>query len=200
MVRLSCPRSAKDGIWVVGFRSKQRSIEVDAVKFEAYIREEGLDDVVKARGDAKATDKPGREVYSRCAKTLLKVGNGGKDGHDVVLGLRLEIVPETNPYLVTAGDPLTFRVLFDKTSLAKGLVTARCRTEPTHTVSARTDDAGRVTLKLDRAGEWLVKCTHMMKAPEETGMDWESVWASVTFDLDAAKEAVAPAKDALPAK
>jgi len=50
-------------------------------------------------------------------------------------------------------------------------------------VSARTDAAGRVKLTLDRAGAWMVKCTHMVAAPAETGMDWESLWASVTFDI-----------------
>jgi len=40
-----------------------------------------------------------------------------------------------------------------------------------------------VKLTLDREGAWMVKCTHMVAAPAETGMDWESLWASVTFDV-----------------
>jgi uncharacterized GH25 family protein len=174
---------AKDGVHVVVFRSKRRSIELEAAKFEAYLKEEGLDAVAKARAERKETDKKGREVYSRCAKALLLCGDGAKDGFDRVAGLRMEIVPETNPYASAANDELTFRVVFDEKPLANGLVVARSRAEPKHTVSARSGEDGRVKLKLDRAGEWLVKCTHMVVAPEETGMDWESLWASVTFEL-----------------
>ncbi len=173
----------KDGIYVVAFRNKRRSIELEAAKFEHYLREEGLEHVAKIREERKETDKKGREVYSRCAKALIRVGDTAKDGFDRVVGLRCEIVPETNPFAAAPGDALTFRVVFDEKPLEKGLVVARSKAEPDHTVSGRTDAAGRVKLTLDRAGGWMVKCTHMVPAPAETGMDWESVWASVTFDI-----------------
>ncbi len=175
----------KDGVYVVAFRSKRRSIELDAAKFEAYLKSEGLERVAKIRAQRNETGKAGHEVYSRCAKTLLKVGDGAKDGHDRVAGLRLEIVPETNPYVVVAGDELAFRVIFEDKPLADAFVVARSRVETKHVVAARTDAEGRVKLTLDRAGEWMVKCVHMIEAPVETGMDWESLWASVTFELAA---------------
>ncbi len=53
-------------------------------------------------------------------------------------------------------------------------------------VTQRTDGAGRVTLRLPRAGFWLVKAVHMVEAPATTRLDWESYWASLTFDLPAA--------------
>jgi uncharacterized GH25 family protein len=177
----------KDGIYVVGFRSKRRSIELEASKFEAYLKEEGLQRVVELRAERKETQKPGREVYSRCAKALIRAGDGAKDGHDRVLGMRLEIVPETNPYAVEAGAALAFRVVYDEKPLAEALVVARSRAEPKHVVSARTDAEGRVKLTLAKAGEWTAKCVHMVEAPKETGMDWESLWASATFELAAAK-------------
>jgi uncharacterized GH25 family protein len=175
----------KDGVYVVALLSKRRSIEVDAPKFEEYLKEEGLDSVAKLRADRKLTDKPGREVFVRCAKALLHVGAGAAEGHDRVAGLRLEVVPETNPFVVASGAELSFRVLFEEKPLPAALVVARSRAEPKHVVSSRTDGDGRVKLTLDRAGEWMVKCVHMVEAPVETGMDWESLWGSVTFDLSA---------------
>ena len=177
----------KDGVYVLAYRGKRRSIELEAAKFEAYLKDEGLERIVKLRAERKQTDKIGREVYSRCAKALLWVGDGAKDGHDRVVGLRLEIVPETNPYVVAAGATLAFRVVFDDKPLADALVVAMSRDDPKHPVSARSDGEGRVKLTPARAGEWMVKCVHMVEAPAETGMDWESLWASVTFDLAAAK-------------
>jgi uncharacterized GH25 family protein len=173
---------ATDGIYAVVYRSKRRSIELAAAKFEAYLREEGLDHVAKLREERKETEKPGREVYSRCAKALIRAGDAAL-GFDRVAGLRCEIVPETNPFAAAPGDALTFRVVFDGKPLEGGLVVARSNADPKHTVSARTDAAGRVKLTLDREGAWMVKCTHMVPAPAETGMDWESLWASVTFDI-----------------
>jgi uncharacterized GH25 family protein len=173
----------KEGVYVVAYRSKRRSIELEAAKFEAYLREEGLEHVAKLREERKETDKKGREVYSRCAKALLRAGDAASEGFDRVAKLRCEIVPETNPFAAAPGDALVFKVLFDEKPLEHGLVVARSKAEPDHTVAARTDAAGRVKLTLDRAGVWMVKCTHMVAAPAETGMDWESLWASLTFDV-----------------
>jgi len=178
----------KDGVYVVAYRDKRLSIEIEAAKFEAYLKDEGLDAVAKIRAERKETSKPGFEVYSRCAKTLLFVGEGSKEGHDRVAGMRLEIVPETNPYVVPAGSALAFRVVFEDKPLADALVVARNRTSPKGVVSARTDADGRVKLTLERAGEWMVKCVHMVPASkQDTGMDWESLWASVTFETAAAR-------------
>lgn len=176
---------AKDGIYQVAYRGKRLPLRMEAAKFEAYLKEEGLEHVSRLRAERQETDKGVFEVYSRCAKTLLKAGDGAREGHDRIAGLRLEIVPETNPYLVAAGASLTFRVLFEGKPLEKGLVIARSRAEPKHTVAARTDAEGRVRLTLDRPGEWLVKCTHMIAAPKDINMDWESLWASITFELPA---------------
>lgn len=183
---------ADEGIHVVAYRSKRRSIELEAAKFEEYLREEGLLHVVKARADAKQTERPGREVYSRCAKTLIRAGDSAKEGFDRVAGLRLEVVPETNVFSAVAGDEVRFRVEFEKKALAEALVVARSAKEPKHTISARTDAEGRVRLALDRDGAWMVKCVHMLPAPAETGMDWESLWASVTFDILPAPDRSAP--------
>lgn len=178
---------AKDGIYVLGYRGKRRYVELAAEKFEAYLKEEGLDAISKLRAERKHTKKAGREVFSRCAKALLKVGEGAKDGHDRRLGLTVEIVPETNPYLVAAGTECSFLLLRDGKPLADALVVARCRADADHPVSARTDKDGRVRLKLGAAGEWLVKSVVMTEAPADVNADWESIWASLTFELAAAK-------------
>ena len=34
-----------------------------------------------------------------------------------------------------------------------------------------------------RAGVWLVKAVHMAPAPAESGAEWESLWASLTFEV-----------------
>ncbi len=56
------------GVHVVGYRNTPSVIELEAAKFEDYLREEGLDDVSKLRAERGETGKVGRERSSRCAK------------------------------------------------------------------------------------------------------------------------------------
>ena len=32
-------------------------------------------------------------------------------------------------------------------------------------------------------GEWLIKAVHMVDCPEGSGAEWQSYWASLTFEL-----------------
>ena len=131
------------------------------------------------RGQSAAGAK---EVFSRCAKSLLAVGGGSGAGWDRVFGERLELVAEKDPYTLTGGGELPVRLLYEGKPLAGVLVVALQRDRAGAKVSARTDAKGHVRLKLDRAGLWLVKAVHMSPAPAETGADWESFWASLTFE------------------
>jgi hypothetical protein len=57
------------------------------------------------------------------------------------------------------------------------------RSAPSEKLTARSDKEGRVTFRLPRSGMWLVKAVHMIPAPPDTKADWESFWASLTFEL-----------------
>ena len=95
------------------------------------------------------------------------------------LGYRYELIPETNPM---SSSPLRIRVLFEGKSLTDALVTAIHRDDPAIHASARTDSSGRVTLTLPKSGVWLVKSVQMVAAPPGANADWESLWASLTFE------------------
>ncbi len=49
-------------------------------------------------------------------------------------------------------------------------------------LTARSDKAGRVNFTLP-GGVWLFKAVHMVPAARETAAEWESLWASTTFEL-----------------
>jgi uncharacterized GH25 family protein len=171
------------GYLVVGYRSSPSPIELPAEKFEQYLKEEGLEKVSEARVRRGDSEKPSKEIYSRCAKTLLDAGGAGAAGFDRVLGLRLELVAEKSPKKVASAGPMPARLLYEGKPLAGALVFALNRDEPEKRLSARTDGAGRVRFDLPRAGVWLVKAVHMIPAPPESGADWESLWASLTFEV-----------------
>ena len=108
-------------------------------------------------------------------------------GYDRVLGFTLELVPRANPYALRAGGTLPVQVLFQGRPLSGALVVAINADEAERKISARSDSSGRVSLRLGREGAWLVKAVHMVPAPSGSNADWESLWASLTFELPASE-------------
>lgn len=178
LIRVSTP-----GLSVIGYRSQRSSITLEPEKFEKYLADEGLDHVLEIRKSRGERGKPGTEVYSRCAKSLVAVNGTGESGFDRVLGFTVEIVAESNPLKLHAGDPMRVRILHEGKPLAGALVKAIALEDPDNTLFARSGKDGRVSLRLARQGVWLVKAVHMVSAPGETGADWESLWASLTFEI-----------------
>lgn len=169
------------GTWIFVYYSDHASVELEGPKFESYLAEEGLERISRLRAQRGQTAARSREIYSRCAKALVAAGNGPAKGFDRVLGLPLELVPETSPSGLPAGGELPVILLFRGKPLAGALVVAVPHDAPEAKVSGRTGRDGRVRLRLDKKGDWLVKAVHMEPAPAESGADWESFWASFTF-------------------
>ncbi|MGE0478974.1 MAG: DUF4198 domain-containing protein [Phycisphaerae bacterium] len=168
------------GSAVLAYESNRASIELPADQFDAYLREEGLEAIREQRARGAANDKPVREVYSRAAKALLCVGGAGGDGWRRQLGLPIELVPDADP--CAAGDELPIRLCFRGKPAPDQLVIALNRDHPKEPLRARTDANGRVRLKLERGGVWLVKAVIMTAAPPDADAEWESFWASLTFE------------------
>lgn len=162
------------GPFVIAYRSKQSRIELEADKFEAYLAEEGLEEISRLRAERGDTGKPGREVYSRCAKALLGC-------RDRAVGFPLELVAEGDPSDLAPGAVLLVRLLRDGKPLKGALVRAfHAKEEPAH---ARTDADGRARFVVKSPGMWLFNAVHMSPAGAGQDADWESLWASLTLEL-----------------
>jgi uncharacterized GH25 family protein len=173
------------GLYELVYTSNHASVTLDAAKFEKYLADEGLERISALRARRGLSGSPVREIFSRCAKSLIEVGGDPGSGYDRVLGLRLELIPGKNPYTLAPGQELPVRLLYGGAPLANAQVAAISKDQPTKQVAARTDAQGRASLRLDRPGVWLVKAVHMIAAPAPSGADWESIWASLTFALPA---------------
>jgi uncharacterized GH25 family protein len=171
------------GSYVVGYQSRPAPIELEAGKFEAYLLSEGLERVSSLRAARGQSSEPARELFTRCAKSLLAAGTGPSgDAWSTSLGLTLEIVPERDPRRLSVGDEVSFAVLYDGNPLAHALLIGLNRDAHAH-VQLRTDQHGRATLRLGAPGLWLVKAVHMLPLGPGMGGDWESYWASLTFEI-----------------
>ena len=74
-------RVAAPGLVVIGYRSNPSAVELTAEKFNQYLKEEGLDAVAALRASRNATNASAREIFSRCAKSLVLSGSGdGRQG------------------------------------------------------------------------------------------------------------------------
>ena len=172
------------GLHLIAYRSTSVFLELDAEKFESYVRSEGLEGIIDERSRRNERKAAGRELYSRCVKSLLRAGVSGEGpGFDRVLNFPLELVPELNPYGLRAGDELPVRILRHGKPLAGVLVVAYPYEDPARSVQQRSDEKGRIRLPLAQAGPWLVKAVHMERIDNSEEADWESWWASLTFEL-----------------
>jgi hypothetical protein len=161
------------GLRVIGYRSNASSVEQTAEKFNQYLKEEGLDGIAALKSGTKA-----KELFSRCAKSLLLTGPPDAAQGDRRLGFTLELVAEKNPYALGAGEELPVRLTYENRPLAGALVVAMNRLNPLEKQSARTGADGRVRFKLRSGGMWLIKSVHMVPSSAE----WISYWASLTFE------------------
>ncbi len=168
--------------WLV-YRSAPRELRLDAKAFESYLNEEGLEHVVAQRATSKQSHAPGREQYSRNAKTLVTV-QGQTAGFDRSVGLPLEIILESDPAKALAQSSLSLRVLLDGQPAPGLLVQAwRQGVSKKQSLAVRTGSDGRLQLPVAAPGVWLIGTVFMKAAPAGSEHDWESEWSTLTLAL-----------------
>ncbi len=176
-------RVAENGVLVIGYSSNPSAVEVPADTFNQYLKEEGLEAIAATRARRGETGARAKELFSRCAKSLVLAGSPGEARGDRPLGFTLELVAERNPYALRPGQDLPVRLTYENHPLPGALVVAINRLNPAEKLSARTDSDGRVRFRLRRDGMWLVKAVHMVPAATGTDAHWASFWASLTFSV-----------------
>jgi uncharacterized GH25 family protein len=177
MLRVSSP-----GMLVIGYRSNPSTVEETADKFNRYLKEEGLEAIAAVRAKRNESGAPVRELFVRCAKSLVLSGSPRASEGDRPLGFTLELVAERNPYLLGAGEDLPVRLTYENQPLAGALVVALNRRNPAEKIALRTGADGRVRFRLPAAGMWMIKAVHMVPAPSGGNAQWMSYWASLTFE------------------
>ncbi|MBT2557189.1 DUF4198 domain-containing protein [Hymenobacter sp. ISL-91] len=177
------------GTHLVALSTNNATITLEADKFTAYLREEGLDNVLALREQRGQTAAPGREAYRRCAKTLVQAGPPSPTDTARAwarpVGLPLELVPEQNPYTLGPEGALTVRVLRAGQPVPGQLVLLwRRGAQPRALLQKlRSNQNGRVLLHLSGPGQYLVSTVRMESALAATGADWQSTWSTLTFGL-----------------
>ncbi len=175
----------KAGTHLLAMQSSNSFIELEGAKFNAYLEEDGIENVLNLRKDRKEMDKPAKEFYQRCAKSLLQAGNKTDDTYAINTGMPLEIIPLQNPYVLKVGNELAVKILFQGEPLKDAVVRSWHKVDETNTNqgSARTNEEGVAKFKLNAKGFWMISLVKMIENPDKSQADYQSFWGSLTFEL-----------------
>lgn len=174
------------GTYVVGASLKPRQITLKAGEFNKYLADDGIPDILILRRKNGQMHRDATERYSKHIKALIQVGQKRDGAFATILGYPAELVPLDNPYLIKAGGSVRFRALVDGKPAVNQLVVTGGRT-PTggrfveHRV--RTDSSGIARVRFSARGQWYVKFIHMTPYTGTDKIDYESKWATLTFEV-----------------
>ena len=186
------PSSEKDadigfpsaGTYVLAFQSNYAESNLPSIRYNDYIKVEGLTPAISLRARTKTTDTPGREIYSRRAKALVQVGasNGADAWVTKAIGLSLEIVPEKNPYALSPKEELPVRVLYEGKPLVGALVKLTNLEFDVRPIAAHlTDASGRASFLFPRTGTWLINVIWTKPISGNPKADFDTTFSSLTF-------------------
>lgn len=172
-----------DNLQMIAMDSTIRDIELSSHKFEEYLLEEGLIDVLAERARTNSEESPGRERYSRCLKRIFPSTQGSDSIVTKTVGQDLEIVPLQDVFKLNIGDEFSLQVLYHgKPTPNRAVVAANRWRANVARQRHRTDAQGRVRFRLERKGDWMIRLVHM-ETSQEAGVDWRSHWGNLTFTL-----------------
>ena len=172
------------GTYVAGISTKARNLDLTAQEFKEYLEHEGLDRVVNERRGKGLSDKDVTEKYSKHVKALLQVGDETSEDYSRQLDYPIEFIPLENPYDLEIEDMIDFRLIYKGEPLANTVVHfgSQVGSEDVKVNASITDDDGEFSFQIDRAGHWYVGTIHMEES-NEPGLDYESNWATLTFEV-----------------
>ncbi|HUQ98368.1 MAG TPA: DUF4198 domain-containing protein [Gemmatimonadaceae bacterium] len=174
------------GTYVVGASLKPREITLTSKDFNLYLADDGIPDILTLRKKKGEMGKGATERYSKHIKAILQVGDKRDGDFSTVLGYPAELIPLDNPYSVKAGGSIRVRSMVDGKAAANQLIVTGGRTTaggrfPERRV--RSDASGVARIPLPKKGQWYVKFIHMAPFTGTEKIDYESKWATLTFEV-----------------
>ncbi len=174
---------SQPGTYLVVLRTNRAVSDLPAIRFNDYIKSEGIAPAIAARAATGANDTPGRELYSRGAKAIVRVGAATAPQPQVTrpVGMTLELVPGRDPTTADFDMTLPVTVLYDGKPLAGAFVKLNNLDFDARPVATAISDAhGAVIFKVPFKGLWQMNVvwTKVIKDPRA---DFDTVFSSLTF-------------------
>jgi hypothetical protein len=177
------------GLHVLAMQTSYAFSELPSVRFNDYAKEEGLALILAARARGGKTGSPGRERYSRRAKALIQVGRQTGSGQSLAtrpIGLKLEIVPDRNPYALDSTRMLPVHVLYNGRRLPNATIKlTNLRSDERPVATAVTNRLGQARFRVPASGEWLLNVVWGEPVANDPRVEFDTTFSSLTFGYPA---------------
>lgn len=173
---------ADAGIAALWIKLPSRALELKPEQVKMFNEEVNAPDALQKEYDEMPEPKRWRGTSTKHPKTFVRVGeaNGDTSWKEPV-GLFLEIIPEKDPTALRVGDDFAVRVLRDGAPFA-GFSLIAVTAGDKEGETQKTDAAGRVSFKLNKAGRWLLKGVEARKS-SQPDMNFDAKSTTLTFDV-----------------
>jgi hypothetical protein len=175
-------RAAAPGVACLVLSTDESEIRISPEAVEDYLDEiQAPGAVLKAWGQQRARREPWVERYTKEAKTYLRTGTTQAGWPALAqIGHRLELVPQTDPTRLQAGQWLSLVLMHD--GKPQGDTALRLFTGSSVDQATRTDAQGLARFRLDKPGPHLVTATVLI-APAAAADPWTSHFATLGFGV-----------------
>lgn len=179
-------KTGKAGTYVAGISTLPRAIELCGKDFMAYLEHEGLTGVISDRKNKGISNRTANEKYSKHVKALFQVDDTRTDDFSTQLNYPIEFIPLKNPYELSVGDEASFKLVYRGEPLGTQTVHVSSRInlaeQGKEETSLKTNEKGEVSFTIANVGQWYIATIHMQESKEEE-FDYESNWATLTFEV-----------------
>ncbi|EAQ28239.1 hypothetical protein NAP1_11608 [Erythrobacter sp. NAP1] len=169
-----------EGTHILAFESNPSFSDLEAERFNNYVKHEGLTGIAADRTLRGTTGENGTELYSRRAKTLLQVGEQRTRNVTRPIGQVLEIVPLQNPFTLEPSDALDLQVLFRGQPLEGAMVSVAPLNVTASYQTFLTSADGVVRVGAPSTGAMLYSVVWGVPAPNDARADYFTIFASLT--------------------
>lgn len=175
-----------EGLNLIAIEREFHRTEMTDKQFSSYLEHENMTDVMALRKKLGPKDIIHRR-YARSIKSLVKVG-ANYDGnlYKKELGHMNEIILLDNPFKLKAGDFMRVQ-LIDRGKVLAGRTITAFNSEDNKLLSTQkvvTNADGIASFKMDEAGFWMIRSSHIWHCSKCEDVNWEGYISSYSFSLN----------------
>ena len=172
-----------NGVATIWLQLNPKDIDLSDDDVAHYLEEARASEEVQRAWAAQKGREKWKELYTKCAKTCLAVGDAqGDRSWAEPVGMALEMVPLADPTTLRAGQAAKFKLLRNGESLANAAVALHTEGDAAPRF-ATTDAQGVATFPLEKAGPTMLATVYLR--PPAKGKPWESEFSTLTFAVKA---------------
>lgn len=171
-------RVTADGVAVIAVELTPKQIELTPEEVADYLEEVAAPASVRRAYEQDGVAAGFHEIYTRHAKTYVKIGSGGDaSGALGPVGFAIDFLPDSDPTALKVGDTLAVKAIRGGNELESCPVAVVCGATG-EAIMPRTNKAGMMVIKITSPGWWLVSTTELRR--KSAGV-WESDFTTMTF-------------------